>query len=148
MKVKILSEYGNINKLKYRHILISQAQGTNFTPRKNTGKIYKKCFVLQDTINKTNEKKFIASKPSNELISRLYKTLQQISKKRQKKKKKEKWTKIKDINKQFPETHMFHNYVTMCSNSLVIIEIQSKTTMILLPPINLTKLRQLDNQNT
>lgn len=58
----------------------------------------------------------------------------------------EKWARIKDINRQFSETHMPHNYVTLCFNSLVIIEMQIKTTMRYhFPPISLAKMRKADN---
>lgn len=76
----------------------------------------------------TQGKKFTTSKTGDGLVSALYKALQQISKKRQKENPIEKWAKKKDIDSSQKLTS--HNYVTMCSNSLVIIEIQSKATMI------------------
>lgn len=50
------------------------------------------------------------------------------------------------MNRQFPETYMPHNYVNICSDSLVIIEVQMKTNMRYhFPPIGWTKIRKLDN---
>ena len=33
------------------------------------------------------------------------------------------------MNRQFLEAHMAHNYVNICSNSLVIIEVKIKTSV-------------------
>lgn len=55
--------------------------------------------------------------------------MEQINKKGGKEKTVEKWARIKDMNRQFLETLVAHNYVNICSNSLVIIERKIKTTM-------------------